>query len=120
MEQAKVLPFTTPNHNNYNNNAHTRVEDLQILDQTFADVFGYPMRPYHRKVCLRWIGEGVDWAVIDAAIIQTAGAPFPSWRYTEAIIGNCIAWGVLTPMQWLENQQRHYERSQKHADHQYR
>lgn len=119
MEQAKVLPFTTPNNNNYNNNAHARVEDqiLIALDQAFQDVFDFPMRKYHRRMCLAWIAEGMSSEVIILAITQTAGAPFPAWRYTEAIIVNCFAWGILTPEKWLENLERHLERRNAHANH---
>ena len=115
MEQAKVLPFPTPNHNNYNNNAHARV--IEELDRSFAEVFGYPMKPYHRKICLQFMAEGMNDVLIMAALNITAGAPVPAWRYTEAILNRWMAAGVKTLEQWTIYETKFQERRRELANH---
>ena len=122
MEQAKVLPFTYPNEKkadeDYNNNYNTRArEDLDVINQTFEDVFGYPMKPFHRNQCHLWLASGIEEGVILLAISTTAGAPMPSWRYTCAIMRNCSAWGIKTIMDWIQNQEEHEARRRELANH---
>lgn len=115
-----VLAFPTPGNNNNNNNyAHTRARVSGLpsaIETVFEDVFDIPMRKYHRDQCSFWISEGLDPDIIVAAIQETAGAPFPAWRYTEAIIASCFANNVLSLAKWFDAQERFMEKRRRYRE----
>lgn len=67
---------------------------LRELLMIYEDSIGRRAPAYVREIMQLMLEDGVHPRVIEYALHQTAMAPYPSWRYAQAIIRRCRADGI--------------------------
>jgi len=81
---------------------------LPALLNAWAECIGSPS-PIQQRQFAAWLRAGHTPDMLEAAILATAAAPSPSWRYMIAIMRRCSAERCLTLQDW-EQRNAAYQR----------
>lgn len=79
--------------------AYARGQEAPYLDELRSEylyAIGRQMTRQAEEDCLYFVGQGVEPAVIQAVLQETAEAPQPSWRYACAIIYRLMHCNCMT------------------------
>lgn len=67
---------------------------VEGLRELYQDAIGQPMTAICERALRRSLEAGTPYVFYHYALEETAFAPRPSWRYTEAIVRRLLAQGV--------------------------
>ena len=107
----------TDNHN-YISTGLSHNAILHKCEQTFAFVFDRTPSEWEQKDIAFYIRKGIEDDVITAAIMATAAAPRPTWRYTVAILRNLVNERCYTLEDWFKREERFA--AKKHEEQKYK
>lgn len=87
-------------------------------EQVFAFVFDRTPSEWEQKDIAFYIRKGIQEDVITAAILATAAAPRPTWRYTVAILRNLVNERCYSLEDWYKREERFA--AKKHEEQKYK
>lgn len=101
-ENVKRTTITTTSSNSSSSTtrASARAREAEInvavegLRELYMDAIGQPMTAICERALRRSLEDGTPYVFYHYALEETAFAPRPSWRYTEAIVRRLLAQGV--------------------------
>lgn len=99
-EKRTTTTITSINSSSSTTHASARAREAEInvavegLRELYHDAIGQPMSAICERSLRRSLEAGTPYVFYHYALQETAFAPRPSWRYTEAIVRRLLAQGA--------------------------